>query len=244
MDCPTCGKSLATEQGMRQHHTKVHGHTLPNRTCMGCDTEFYDPKARKSFCGDCNPEAGEHNGNWKGAKEESECERCGESFEYDPSDKKGIYCPECVEAADEFLGDHYAEVHDIEPVEREYRYCEMSFSVLPCQIRQGGGHFCSPDCHASWMSDQWGDGTAVYNGDWHSVRRQALERDDHQCQYCGKSRSEIGRKPDVHHITPVRDFDDPQDSHTLDNVVALCPSCRRYAEIGEIPRAKIQPDSG
>lgn len=30
MECPTCEKSLATRQGMRQHHAKVHGESLPN----------------------------------------------------------------------------------------------------------------------------------------------------------------------------------------------------------------------
>ena len=68
MDCPTCGRSLSTKQGMRQHHTKAHGDPLPNRTCEGCDTEFYDPKTRRRYCDDCDPNAGEHNGNWKGRK--------------------------------------------------------------------------------------------------------------------------------------------------------------------------------
>jgi hypothetical protein len=97
MDCPTCGKSLNTEQGMRQHHTKVHGDPLPNRTCKGCDTEFYDQKARRHYCDDCNPNAGPNNGNWKGAKDISNCARCGATFEYYPSDKPGVYCSRCIE---------------------------------------------------------------------------------------------------------------------------------------------------
>jgi len=58
---------------------------------------------------------------------------------------------------------------------------------------------------------------------------------------CGKERAETGHEPDVHHIEPVRNFDDPQDAHTLDNVVCLCRSCHRYAEIGEISRSESQP---
>jgi hypothetical protein len=34
---------------MRQHHTQIHGVPLPNRTCKGCGTELYDPKARKEI---------------------------------------------------------------------------------------------------------------------------------------------------------------------------------------------------
>ncbi|SEN90233.1 hypothetical protein SAMN05216388_10066 [Halorientalis persicus] len=158
MECPTCGKSLTTERGVKQHHTKVHDDPLPNRECAGCGTEFYDPKARLTYCDDCNPNAGEHNGNWKDAKEKTECERCGDEFEYYPSDKKGVYCPTCVEEADEFLGTHYAEVHDIEPVSRECKQCGEQFEVLPCFTRDGDRKFCDHDCLSSWLSDEWGAG--------------------------------------------------------------------------------------
>jgi len=242
MDCPTCGKVLSTERGMRQHHTKVHGDPLPNRTCKGCGSDFYDEKARLEYCADCNPNAGRHNGNWSNASEQTRCDRCGESFEYYPSDKEGEYCPTCVEEADEFLGEHYASVHGIETIERICDYCGDCFSVLPCVLRQGDGRFCSHDCLSSWLSHEWGDGTAVYNGDWLPVKRAALDRDDHRCQQCGKTTAEIGQEPDVHHIIPVRDFDDPQDSHTLDNVVALCPRCHGKAERGLLPDTDYRPD--
>lgn len=89
-----------------------------------------------------------------------------------------------------------------------------------------------------------GDGTAVYNGDWLQVKRRALERDDHQCQHCGKDKETIGREPDIHHIRPVREFEDPQDAHTTENVVALCRSCHRRAEVGNVPEAEIRPEGG
>ncbi|WP_424019551.1 HNH endonuclease [Halorientalis pallida] len=239
MECPTCGKSLTTERGVKQHHTKVHDDPLPNRECAGCGTEFYDPKARLTYCDDCNPNSGEHNGNWNDAKETTECERCGDEFEYYPSDKKGVYCPTCVEEADDFLGTHYADVHDIEPVSRECKQCGKQFEILPCFTRDGDRKFCDHDCLSSWLSEEWGDGTAVYNGDWRSIRRRALERDDHQCRFCSKDRDEMGRNPDVHHIRPVRDFDDPQDAHVIDNVISLCRSCHGLAEHGSIPASVL-----
>lgn len=233
MDCPTCGTSLSTERGMRQHHAKVHGEHLPNRTCSGCGTEFYDPKARREYCEDCDPNAGEHNGNFRDARERATCERCGDEFDYYPSNKEGVYCSVCVEEADEFLGTSSHEFRDVERVDRECKQCGESMSLLPSTVRQGYGKFCSRDCLSVWLSEQWGDGERVYNGRWREVRRRALERDDHKCQLCGKTRSEIGHEPDVHHIDPVREFEDPQESHTLDNVVCLCKSCHRYVEIGE-----------
>lgn len=242
MDCPTCGKSLQTESGMRQHHTKVHGDPLPNRTCKGCGVDFYDPKARQAYCGDCDPNAGTHNGNWKGAKAQTTCERCGDEFEYYPSDKKGVYCPKCVREADEFLGEHYAEVHDIERIERACDYCECEMVVLASERQYGAGRFCSRECLADWMSEnrsgkdhhQWLEGSRSYTGKWWSVRREVLQRDDYRCQYCGKESDEIGRNPDVHHIVPLKTFDDPQDAHTLDNLISLCPTCHRNAEYGNI----------
>jgi 5-methylcytosine-specific restriction endonuclease McrA len=234
MDCPTCGKSLATEQGMHQHHTKVHGDPLPNRTCADCGVEFYDEKARRTYCDGCYSEAGEKNGNYADATENGDCRRCGDSFEYYPSEKEGIYCPSCVEQTTEFLGTPDAETVGVERVERRCDYCDTEMTVLACERRHGNGRFCSNDCQNSWMTDQFGERTGVYNGRWRKVRREALQRDDYRCQKCGDSAREIGQSPDVHHIKPVRTFDDPQDAHVLHNLVSLCKSCHMQVEHGNM----------
>lgn len=227
---------------MRQHHTKVHGDPLPNRQCKGCNTEFYDPKARRSFCDDCNSEAKEHNGNWRGGKESTKCDRCGAPFEYYPSEKEGLYCPDCVENADDFLGESFAEVHDIERIERNCEYCGVTMSVLPSERERGNGRFCSRDCLAAWMSEnrcgenhhQWLGEGGEYTGNWWKARREALKRDDYRCQNCGKSAEDMGRNPDVHHIVSVRSFENSQNAHQLKNLISLCRSCHRHAESGNI----------
>ncbi|WP_435195600.1 HNH endonuclease [Natronomonas sp. EA1] len=242
MECPTCGKHLDTEQGVRIHHTRVHDERLPNRTCKGCSTEFYDPKAQRVFCDDCNPNAGEHNGNWKGAKETTQCKRCDEEFEYYPSDKKGVYCSDCVSSATSFLGTPSYERKDSSPVMRRCEQCDGLFSVYPYVVRNGEGRFCSRGCHSEWMSEnwrgenhhQWIDGDVTYSGKWWAVRRLALDRDNHQCRHCGVTKDEIGQEPDVHHLTPIREFDNPQNAHTLENVISLCRSCHRRAEVESI----------
>jgi hypothetical protein len=245
MDCPTCGKSLNTEQGMRQHHTKVHGDPLPNRTCKGCEVEFYDPKAQRAFCDECNPNAGKNNENYSGAKERITCKLCDSEFSYYPSDKKGVYCSECVSLAEGLLPENPSE--KIERVTTECPSCGKELQVLQSRLeRQTRGIFCDQACHGEWLSEnivgenhhQWEGGTIKYGQKWWRIRRKALERDEHTCLNCGRNEKHLEQNPDVHHINRVRDFDDKQDAHTLDNVITLCRSCHRNVEAGniEVPR--------
>ncbi|MDY6817285.1 MAG: HNH endonuclease signature motif containing protein [Halobacteriales archaeon] len=230
MECPTCGTRLDTEQGVRIHHTTVHDEPLPNRVCSGCATEFYDPKARRKYCDDCNPNAGEHNGNWQDARETTTCRRCGASFEYYPSDKDGIYCPDCVAESDEFLGTPYAETIDVARRETTCNQCGVSMTVLESEWHRGHGRFCSRECHNEWMRIEDRPGPSGYCKPWWSIKRQALDRDQHRCQSCGITAGELNQEPDVHHIVPVREFEDPTEAHTLDNVICLCRSCHRRIE--------------
>lgn len=241
MDCPTCGESLSGERGMRQHHTKVHGDPLPNRTCSGCGLEFYDPKARREYCDDCDPNAGEHNGNWRDAREQADCERCDSTFEYYPSDKRGVYCSDCVDAAEGLLPDNPSVKG--ERVTVSCQSCGDALEVRPARIDdQKRGFFCTLDCYGDWLSanvvgpahHQWEGGPIEYGRSWWRVRRRALERDDYECQHCGIGAAELERNPDVHHLEPVRSFDDPEDARALENVVTLCRSCHRRAEEGQI----------
>lgn len=240
MDCPTCGKSLSTKQGMRQHHTKVHGEALDNRICKGCEGEFYDPKARKKYCEKCDSNVGKHNGNYQNATETTKCEVCGDNFEYYPSNKDGRYCESCLGATDGLLPENPAESD--ERIETECPNCHAVSKVLESRLEQNKyGIFCDLSCYGDWLSEnivgenhhQWEGGSIAYGQDWWQLRRAALERDDYKCQRCGSNADEIGRNPDVHHIEPVRSYDDPSNAHRLDNVICLCRSCHRHVEQNE-----------
>lgn len=62
--------------------------------------------------------------------------------------------------------------------------------------------------------------SAKYAGDrWEQARKAALAR-DRVCQDCGTSEN-----LHVHHIRPVRLFDDYDDAHDLNNLVVLCETC-------------------
>jgi hypothetical protein len=239
-ECPSCKRELTTMHGVRTHHTRVHDEHLPNRTCKGCSTTFYDETSQRSFCDNCDPRAGSNNSNWRGGKCRADCRQCGAEFEYYESDKAGKFCPECVSDSDRFLGE--AHVSTAKRVERECEHCADVMEVRQSRIENGGGRFCSHECLCNWMSanvvgeahHQWRSGGATYGGSWWTVRRKALERDAHQCQHCGSKRSEMGREPDVHHLRPVREFDEPESAHYLANVVSLCRSCHRNVEVGNI----------
>ena len=244
-ECPTCGTALETEQGVRIHHTRVHETPLPNRVCKGCEQPFYDPRSDRVYCDGCNPNAGEHNPNWKDAKEEATCKLCESTFDYYPSDKQGVYCPDCVEAADEFLGTPSYELREIERVEKECELCEKDMTVLQSEIDRGRGRFCSEECRNLWLRNEIDNPhSAPYHGIWHTVRKAAYKRDEHQCQWCGTSKDEIGREPDAHHIKPIREFEDPEEAHRLDNIICLCKVCHRRAEIGLITEAELWEAQG
>ena len=81
--------------------------------------------------------------------------------------------------------------------------------------------------HPCWNG---GSTSPDYGKNWRQVRRRARKRDAHTCQICGHEWSEGERKLDVHHITPVRLFDSPEDADKLDNLVTLCRTCHNKWE--------------
>lgn len=260
-DCPTCGREFDGERGMRVHHAQAHGETLPNRECANCDAEFYSEEERKYCSEECRDESVSFSGtdhpNYRGGKATTECDICGDEFEYYPSEKPGRYCPDCVKNENwrhdrDISGENNPrwsggkEVYDCD-------ICGESFERYPSQV-DGETTLCSDDCRAEWLSEaftgdghpNWrGGGNEAYGKGWAEIRRKALDRDDHACVLCGKTREEIGRNPDVHHIVPLRAFvESPvlvrEDAHTLDNVVSLCVGCHRRAEFGHVSRALLR----
>lgn len=100
-NCPDCGAGFDSWAKLRHHHTTEHGEPLPNKECETCGKWFYSEYAK--YCSDkCREEGvsqqGHNNPNYRGGKESTECEICGTEFEYYPSEKEGLYCPECVKS--------------------------------------------------------------------------------------------------------------------------------------------------
>jgi len=264
-DCPTCGRVFDSRRGLGVHHSRVHDERLPNRECDRCGEEFYAESARAYCSDDCHDAAvsyeGNANPNFSDATERANCEVCDAAFEYYPSEKDGVYCPDCVEHAawrdpPQVSGDAHHSWSGGK-VSISCDVCEVRVDRYPSQI-QSEVILCSRDCHAEWLSEaftgdghpNWrGGGVGEYGPGWRAVREQALKRDDHACVLCGTDADELGRNPDVHHIVPVRLFAAMpalavRDAHTLDNVVSLCPGCHRRAEFGRVSRAELRWRAG
>ncbi|WP_345893356.1 HNH endonuclease [Halorientalis brevis] len=258
--CPECDRVFDTRNGLAIHHSKKHGEVLPNRQCHNCEGYFHS-EHQKKYCSDvCREEAvsfaGANNPNYNGGRETTTCQICDQEFEYYPSEKRGLYCPSCVETEQwrtpptiegqdhpRWSGGKQTVTCVVCGSEDERWPSEMSDVIV-----------CSEECRKQWLSEaftgeghpNWkGGGSPSYGKGWNEIRSQALERDGYQCRVCGVTPDELDRNPDVHHIIPVRVYAESEnhsteDAHRLDNVISLCISCHRKADHGKIPRGRLR----
>ena len=210
VECPTCSKNhFTTERGMEDHHSEVHGISFnkSETDCSYCgDTvvryDRYLEKVPRTFCKDTNCAS-----KWKS--------------ENIVGDRSGKYKGGKVEV--------------------ECAMCNSTKEVYPWRTEQCRRHFCNQDCRSEWISQtysgedhpNWKGGWDWYYGpNWEQQRRKALERDNYECQYCGKHADKMDRSPDVHHLIPLREYrlsdeiDNPYErANALDNLVTSCPEC-------------------
>ncbi len=259
--CPECGRTFDTRRGLGVHHVRAHDSRLPNRVCDNCGERFCCEYER-TYCSEaCHRSAvsfsGANNPNYGGCEETTTCEICGADFGYYPSEKEGVYCPDCVES--ENWRDPPTADGDDHPrwsggkVEHDCVVCGETVERYPSNVT-GDVVVCSEPCRRQWLSESfsgsghpnWKGGSDLnYGKGWNQVRRAALERDGYECVVCSKAKADIGRNPDVHHIVPVRQFVESEhldrtDAHRLDNVVSLCVSCHRRADAGTISPDRLR----
>jgi len=80
---------------------------------------------------------------------------------------------------------------------------------------------------------------------WARQRELARARDGYRCQYCGAPELP-GRQHDVHHLRSFHTFgwipgqnDNYLAANSLDNLITLCPSCHRRAELNQRSRSAL-----
>lgn len=225
----------------------VHDNPLPNYTCGDCGTDFFSENSGRVYCDECSSYDGEKNPMYSGGKETTTCDICSTDFDYYPSEKEGNYCSDCVKSEpwrnipEPLFGEEHPTYNSVVV---DCSNCGQNIEVRQSELTDK--NYCDMNCFAEHRSEfQKGEEnpnykqgeyrtSEFYQGKWGKVKKKCKERDDEKCQVCGKEQGII----DVHHIRPVRKFDDPNDAHTLDNVVCLCRSCHMGVDHGnkELPK--------
>jgi 5-methylcytosine-specific restriction endonuclease McrA len=110
--------------------------------------------------------------------------------------------------------------------------CGSAFRRTEAAIKRlkGGRVFCSLDCSRGFLK---GTKHALYRGgadpnrgcEWLALARQIRERDEFQCQRCGRTQAENRQKLSVDHIVPWRTFADKAEANHPTNLVSLCRRC-------------------
>lgn len=77
----------------------------------------------------------------------------------------------------------------------------------------------------------WEEGYDHYYGpNWQEKREEARSRDNYRCQDCGVHEDELDIPLHVHHINPLKNFDDVEEANKLTNLVSLCQPCHNRWE--------------
>lgn len=174
----------------------------------------------------------------------TECEECGQEFEYYESMQHGRFCSdECTgrskagernpmkreEVVAKISGENshfYGKEPHNKGEEMSEEFCEKMSAPRPGM--QGSNH-------PNWKG---GEDRHYYGPSWTESRREtARERDKRQCQKCGVDESDLEIKLDVHHIRPFRQYgvEDHTEANRLDNLVSLCRSCHIEVEATSLP---------
>ncbi|AGC34480.1 HNH endonuclease [Haloarcula virus HVTV-2] len=166
-----------------------------------------------------------------------QCEQCGDEFKPTWNSEKQRFCSQ------ECSSEHLSNVRSKEWQGEGHPQWQERDDCGWCgdELHRSDIRFCSQDCANSWQSSEWDaprgpdhwnweGGPVEYGSDWNEVREEIVERDT-RCQKCGCEDGLL----DVHHITPLRAFDDVTEANRQDNLILLCRSCHMKVEKGDEP---------
>lgn len=115
-----------------------------------------------------------------------------------------------------------------ESIEKDCAVCGDAFET--CRSAYDRRTTCSMDCLSEYLSGQghprWKEGVG-YGSEWDNISDLVRDKYDNTCEVCGKRSDE---KLPVHHIIPVREFDNVSDAHFDENLIVLCRSCHGKVE--------------
>lgn len=226
--CSQCGSTVErTESAIGS----MGDYSIDNHFCdKECESEWKS----ENWVGEKHP-------SWKDNTQTMSCDQCDSNIEvlqYYVGKLDHHFCDKNCHA--DFAR---GETHD------SCELCGTTFELSPRQRSSNAEvHFCSKAHWSEWISNQqcgennssWSGGRETYYGpNWNEARNSVLERDDFRCKNCGCTQKEhynrVGFDLDVHHIDPLRTFDDNySDANDPSNLITLCRRCHPKAESGVI----------
>jgi len=232
--CDECGRELSDASGLKRHIRLKHPDQL-DYPCPTCDSAFPTERGLKLHHTRSHDE--------RLGMEESVCENCGDTFEYDPTQRKDpLFCEDTCRDAYQTGENHPNYQGGKVPVECEWCGDVELFNPNKAEDRR----FCNGPCYAKWRSHNltgednpyWNGGKVYYYGpNWKRQRRKARKRDQYKCQVCGKDERDLGQIPSTHHKVKIRHFKARYDApewyergNRLGNLVLLCEEHHREWE--------------
>jgi hypothetical protein len=247
------GREIAEELGccLRTVFNKLDSFNIPKRppskaiksrkgikfTDEHCEKISNALKGRKPSV---NPETGK---NWNWTSINIPCSFCKTPLErpqYKIKSQKDHFCNyRCLA---KFKIKHKTDLpcDDFGKIKTNCAECNVVIYKHPYRLKRSKNLFCSDSCNNEWMSKHLcGPKSAVFKGGplyygptWPYAKRAARRRDNDTCQNCYNTAEELGKKVDVHHIIPFRDFGPSKhtEANQLTNLICLCSKCHRLLE--------------
>ena len=115
-------------------------------------------------------------------------------------------------------------------------WCDIEFKRSPSNFHLNNKHFfCSHPCSAKWWAEfglhrenhpRWNGGRypeilQAYSDGWKNIRIKILKKIKNICQNCFK----FSKRIEIHHIKPLRNCSSIKEANSIENLVALCPTC-------------------
>ncbi len=108
---------------------------------------------------------------------------------------------------------------------------EEPLALSPTELHTTGYWLAVNDATVAQLraAGVWSNAPNDYGADWDALRAQVRARDRFRCQGCGLP--ENGKPHHVHHKVPFRAFPTRERANDPANLVTLCPTCHRRAEL-------------
>ena len=146
------------------------------------------------------------------------CARCGKKIHYTTILHGNTQCSSCVGKyrMKDSKNNPMKGKHHTEDTKQKIRNSNYHKNLKGCNNPMFGVHITG-SAHYNWNN---GKSFEPYPIAWTKLLKESIrQRDNHQCQICGKSTKKNGRKLDVHHIDYYKDNLKPN------NLISLCKNC-------------------